>query len=64
MVIVPLVKAIAGALFQAAFTWNTSLAITVVTITVGIVFGTYPAMQVVRLHPVEAIQREWFEILF
>lgn len=44
--------------FQAAYTWNTLLIIVAVSMVIGILFGTYPAMRAARLDPVEAIRRE------
>lgn len=57
-VMVPIIKAIVDVPFEAAFTWNTFAVISVVAIVIGIVFGTYPAMQAAKLDPVEAIRRE------
>ena len=57
-IMVPIIKAIVDVPFQAAFTWNTFAVISLVAIVIGIVFGTYPAMQAAKLDPVEAIRRE------
>ncbi|MEM6816344.1 MAG: FtsX-like permease family protein, partial [Bacteroidota bacterium] len=58
VVIIPIVKAITEAPFQAAFTLNTLLIISIVALVVGVVFGTYPALRASKLDPVEAIRRE------
>jgi putative ABC transport system permease protein len=58
MIIIPIVKAITKVPFQAAYTWNTLLIITVVSLLVGIIFGTYPAIRASRLNPVDAIRHE------
>ena len=58
LVIVPIVKAITQAPFQAAFTLNTLMIISIVALVVGVVFGTYPALRASKLDPVEAIRRE------
>ncbi|MEJ8758028.1 ABC transporter permease [Pontibacter sp. H259] len=55
---VPIIKAFADVPFEAAFTLNTLMVITVIAIVVGIVFGTYPATRAARLNPVDAIRRE------
>ena len=58
MVIIPIVKAITKVPFQAAYTLNTFLIISIVALIVGVTFGTYPALRASRLNPVEAVRHE------
>lgn len=58
MAIVPIIKALTDLPFDAAYTWNTFFTISVISVLVGIIFGTYPAMKAAKLDPVEAIRRE------
>lgn len=58
MAIVPIIHAITKVPFYAMYTWNTLAIISTVALVVGVVFGTYPAIQASRLDPVEAIRRE------
>lgn len=54
----PVVKSITNAPFQAAYTFNTLVIISIVALFVGIIFGTYPALRASRLNPVDAIRSE------
>ncbi|MBX2900121.1 MAG: ABC transporter permease [Cyclobacteriaceae bacterium] len=58
MIIIPIVRALTEMPFQAAYTLNTILVITIVSLVVGVVFGTYPALRAARLNPVDAIRHE------
>ncbi|WP_247235294.1 ABC transporter permease [Telluribacter sp. SYSU D00476] len=58
MAVIPIIKAVTKVPFQAAYTWNTFLTISIIAVVVGVVFGTYPALRAARLDPVEAIRRE------
>lgn len=58
MVIIPIVRAITEVPFQAAYTWNTFIVISIISVLVGIIFGTYPAIRASRLNPVDAIRHE------
>lgn len=58
MAIIPIVRAVTEVPFQAAYTLNTFILISIISVLVGIIFGTYPAIRASRLNPVDAIRHE------
>jgi putative ABC transport system permease protein len=58
MIAIPIVKALTKIPFQAAYTANTFMVVSIIALLVGIVFGTYPALRASRLNPVDAIRHE------
>jgi putative ABC transport system permease protein len=58
MVIIPIVRAVTEVPFQAAYTLNTVLLTSIISVLVGVVFGTYPAIRASKLNPVDAIRHE------
>ena len=51
-------RARSEAVVYAAFTWETVLVAAAAAITIGLVFGMYPALRAARLPPIDAIRHE------
>lgn len=58
MAVIPIVRVLTDVPFQAAYTLNTVLLVSVISILVGVIFGTYPAIRASKLNPVDAIRHE------
>jgi putative ABC transport system permease protein len=43
---------------QATFSWGSVLAAALLSVLIGVAFGTYPALRAARLSPIEAIRHE------
>jgi len=56
--VTPIIRQLTEVPFQAAFSWVTVAVVMVLAVSVGLVFGTYPAYRAARLSPVEAIRHE------
>jgi putative ABC transport system permease protein len=56
--IIKVIRAISEAPLEMAFSWEIVVAAAAVAISVGVIFGTYPARRAARLDPVEAIRYE------
>jgi putative ABC transport system permease protein len=55
---IPIIKAFVDIPFYASFSINTMITIGIISILIGIIFGTYPALKAAKMDPVVAIQRE------
>ena len=52
------IRSASEAQLQAGFTWGTVAVAALVSVLVGLAFGTYPALRAARLSPIEAIRHE------
>ena len=53
-----LIRSASDAPLHAAFTWATVAVAALVSVLIGLAFGTYPALRAARLSPIEAIRHE------
>ncbi|HEU4828959.1 MAG TPA: ABC transporter permease [Gemmatimonadales bacterium] len=52
------IRSASNAQLHAAFTWGTVAVAALISVLVGLAFGTYPALRAARLSPIEAIRHE------
>jgi putative ABC transport system permease protein len=52
------IRTASSAPLHAAFTWGTVAVAALISVLVGLAFGTYPALRAARLSPIEAIRHE------
>lgn len=52
------IRSASSAQLHAAFTWGTVAVAALISVLVGLAFGTYPALRAARLSPIEAIRHE------
>lgn len=55
---IPLIKTFTGIQFQVACTWNIFIAVAVLSVVTGILFGMYPALRAAFVSPVKGSRRE------
>ena len=58
MIVTPIIRNLSKVQFYASLSGETVLIILIISIMIGLLFGTYPAWKASRLTPVDAIRRE------